>query len=139
MRNAHLAADGGKGDDAPFTPLPHLWKHGQRRIERRPKMQPEGFFIILPRHDFHGPDRDHPGVVHQYVNPLKARPDGSQKSGHLFWVHDITGESERQHSRSGPILQHFRLRRHRFSASAYRQMENSFHSWQDITATGLAA
>ena len=40
----------------------------------------------------------------------------------------------------GPILQHFRPRRHRFSAPAYRQkMENRFHSWQEITVTGLAA
>ena len=50
------------------------------------------------------------------------------------------GHAQRFLSAYGPILQHFRPRRHRFSAPAYRQeMENRFHSWQDITATGLAA
>jgi hypothetical protein len=36
-------------------------------------------------------------------------------------------------------MQHFRPRRHRFSAPVYRQeMEKRFHNWQDITVTELA-
>jgi len=40
----------------------------------------------------------------------------------------------------GPIVQHFRPRRHRFSAPAYRQeMRKRFQIWQAITGTALAA
>src|SRR2546421_297045 len=46
---------------------------------------------------------------------------------------------QRRRGKPAP-MQHFRARRHRFSAPAYRQeMENRFHLWKDITATGLAA
>ena len=38
------------------------------------------------------------------------------------------------------IMQHFRPRRHRFSAPAYcQEIEKRFHSWQDITVRELAA
>ena len=50
------------------------------------------------------------------------------------------GQAQRFLSAYGPILQHFRPRRHRFSAPVYRQeMGKRFHIWQDITTTGLAA
>jgi len=50
------------------------------------------------------------------------------------------GPAQRFLSACGPILQHFRPRRHRFSASVYRQeMESRFHIWQNISATRLAA
>jgi putative transposase len=50
------------------------------------------------------------------------------------------GQAQRFLSAYGPIMEHFRPRRPRFSAPVYRQeMENRFHSWQEITAMGLAA
>jgi putative transposase len=40
----------------------------------------------------------------------------------------------------GPIAQHFRLRQHRFSASAYRQeMRHKFSTWQESAALPTAA
>src|SRR5215204_3709343 len=40
----------------------------------------------------------------------------------------------------GPISQHFRLRRHRFTAPTYRQeLQKRFQSWQEITTLALAA
>jgi putative transposase len=50
------------------------------------------------------------------------------------------GQAQRFLSAYGPIAQHFRPRRHRFSASAYRQeMRHRFHTWQDITSHSTAA
>ena len=85
-----------------------------------------------------------PGVEPRQHRYLKNRAENS---------HQPTRQRERRRQRFkspghaqrflpayGPIMQHFRPRRHRFSAPAYRQeMESRFHLWQDITATGLAA
>jgi hypothetical protein len=50
------------------------------------------------------------------------------------------GQAQRFLSSYGPIAQHFRPRRHRFLASAYRQeMRHRFHTWQDITSHSTAA
>jgi putative transposase len=50
------------------------------------------------------------------------------------------GHAQRFLSAYGPIAQHFRPRRHRLSASAYRQeMRNRFASWAEITGTEQAA
>src|SRR5918992_683365 len=50
------------------------------------------------------------------------------------------GHAQRFLSAYGPISQHFRPRRHRFSALAYRQeLRNRFQIWQTITGTALAA
>jgi len=50
------------------------------------------------------------------------------------------GHAQQFLSAYGPIAQHFRPRRHRFSALAYRQeMENRFHIWQEIPTPALAA
>jgi putative transposase len=50
------------------------------------------------------------------------------------------GQAQRFLSTYGPIAQHFRPRRHRFSAPAYRQeLRNRFQSWQEITTLALAA
>jgi putative transposase len=39
-----------------------------------------------------------------------------------------------------PIASHFRLRRHRLSAPAYRQeMRQRFQTWQEITGLTMAA
>ena len=50
------------------------------------------------------------------------------------------GHAQRFLSAYGPIAQHIRPRRHRLSASAYRQeMRQRFESWAEITGTERAA
>jgi putative transposase len=50
------------------------------------------------------------------------------------------GQAQRFLSAYGPIAQHFRRRRHRLSASAYRQeMWHRFDTWQDFTNLPTAA
>jgi putative transposase len=50
------------------------------------------------------------------------------------------GQAQRLLSVYGPIGQHFRLRRHLFTALKYRQeMRQRFHSWQEITSLSTAA
>jgi putative transposase len=50
------------------------------------------------------------------------------------------GQAQRFLAAYGPISQHFRPRRHRFAASAYRQaLQKRFQVWQEITPPGLAA
>jgi putative transposase len=50
------------------------------------------------------------------------------------------GQAQRFLSAYGPIAQHFRPRRHRFSAPAYRQeMGEKFQIWREITTLALAA
>jgi putative transposase len=50
------------------------------------------------------------------------------------------GHAQRFLSAYGPIAQHFRPRRHRFSAPTYRQeMQKRFQMWDEITGTAIAA
>jgi putative transposase len=50
------------------------------------------------------------------------------------------GQAQRFLSAYGPIAQHFRRRRHRLSASAYRQeRRHRFDTWQDLTNHPTAA
>jgi hypothetical protein len=50
------------------------------------------------------------------------------------------GYAQRFLSAYGPIVQHFRLRRHLLSGAAYREeMQNRFASWAAITGTERAA
>jgi putative transposase len=50
------------------------------------------------------------------------------------------GRAQRFLAAYGPIAQHFRPRRHRLSASAYRQeMGQRFYSWQEIVSLPTAA
>jgi len=50
------------------------------------------------------------------------------------------GQTQRFLSAYGPIAQHFRPHRHRFSAPDYRQeMKNRFQIWREITVSALAA
>ena len=50
------------------------------------------------------------------------------------------GQAQHFLSAYGPIAQHFRLRRHRLSASAYRQeMSHRFERWAEIAGTERAA
>jgi putative transposase len=51
-----------------------------------------------------------------------------------------TGHAQRFLSAYGPIVQHFRPRRHRFFAPDYRQeMQKRFQSSQEVTSPALAA
>ena len=50
------------------------------------------------------------------------------------------GHAQRFLSAYGPIAQHFRPRRHRLAAPAYRrEMQKRFESWREITNPSLAA
>src|SRR5215216_7629421 len=85
-----------------------------------------------------------PGVEHRQHRYLNNRAENShrptrQRERHLQRFKS-PGHAQRFLAAYGPIAQHFRPRRHRFAAPAYRQeMENRFHFWQEITASVLAA
>jgi putative transposase len=67
---------------------------------------------------------------HQPTRQRERRMQGFKSPDH----------AQRFLSAYGPIAQHFRPRRHRFSAPEYRQeMGNRFHTWQDITSLPTAA
>ena len=85
-----------------------------------------------------------PGVEHRQHRSLNNRAANShqptRQRERRMQRFKSPGHAQRFLSADGPLLQHFRPRRHRFSAPAYRQeMANRFHLWQDITATGPAA
>jgi putative transposase len=85
-----------------------------------------------------------PGVEHRQHRYLNNRAENShqptRQRERRMQRFKSPGQAQRFLSAYGPIAQHFRPRRHRFSAPAYRhEMENRFHSWQDITGTELAA
>src|ERR1700704_6473672 len=85
-----------------------------------------------------------PSVEHRQHRYLNNRAENShqptrQRERHMQRFKS-SGRAQRFLSAYGPIAQHFRPRRHRFSVLVYRQeMEKRFHLWQEITATGLAA
>jgi putative transposase len=67
---------------------------------------------------------------HQPTRQRERRMQGFKSPGH----------AQRFLSAYGPIAQHFRPRRHRFSASAYRQeMRHRFDTWQELTTLPTAA
>jgi putative transposase len=67
---------------------------------------------------------------HQPTRQRERRMQGFKSPGH----------AQRFLSAYGPIAQHFRPRRHRLSASAYRQeMQQRFHTWQELTTLLTAA
>jgi putative transposase len=67
---------------------------------------------------------------HQPTRQRERRMQGFKSPGH----------AQRFLSTYGPISQHFRLRRHRLPAPAYRQeMAPRFQRWQEITGTAMAA
>jgi putative transposase len=85
-----------------------------------------------------------PGVEHRQHRYLNNRAENShqptRQRKRRMQRFKSPGHAQRFLSAYGPIALHFRPRRHRFSAPVYRQeMENRFHLWQEITATGLAA
>jgi putative transposase len=85
-----------------------------------------------------------PGVEHRQPRYLNNRAENShqpprQRQRRMPRLKS-PGQAQRFLSASGPSAQHFRPRRHRVAAPAYRQeMENRFHLWQEITASALAA
>jgi putative transposase len=67
---------------------------------------------------------------HQPTRQWERRMQGFKSPGH----------AQRFLSAYGPIAQHFRPRRHRFSASDYRQeMQRRFDTWQELTTLPTAA
>jgi putative transposase len=85
-----------------------------------------------------------PGVEHRQHRYLNNRVENShrptrQRERRLQGFKS-PGHAQRFLSAYGPIAQHFRPRRHRLSASAYRhEMRQRFHTWQDLTTLPTAA
>ena len=85
-----------------------------------------------------------PGMEHRQHRYLNNRAENShqptrqrERRMHRF---KSPGQAQRFLAAYGPIAQHFRPRRHLFSAYEYRrEMAHRFHSWQEITGTTLAA
>ena len=82
-----------------------------------------------------------PGVEHRYLNnraenshqPTRQRERRMQRF-------KSPGHAQRFLSAYGPIAQHFRPRRHRWSAPAYRQeLQQRVQVWGEITGTAMAA
>jgi putative transposase len=85
-----------------------------------------------------------PGVEHRQSRYLHNRcetshPPTRQREYRMQGLKSA-GHAQRFLSAYSPIAQHFRLRRHLLSASAYRQeMRQRFASWAEITGTERAA
>jgi putative transposase len=85
-----------------------------------------------------------PGVEHRQHCYLNHRAEDSHQPTHQrerrMQGFKSPGHAQRFLAAYGPIAQHFRLRRHRLSASAYRQeMSHQIERWAEITATERAA
>jgi putative transposase len=85
-----------------------------------------------------------PSVEHRQHRSLNNRVENShqptRQRERRMQGFKSPGQAQRFLSSYGPIAQHFRPRRHRFLASAYRQeMRHRFHTWQDITSHSIAA
>jgi putative transposase len=85
-----------------------------------------------------------PGVEHRQHRYLNNRAENShqptrQREGRMQGFKS-PGHAQRFLAAFGPIAQHFRPRRHRVSASAYRQeMRRRFDTWQELTTLLTAA
>jgi putative transposase len=67
---------------------------------------------------------------HQPTRQRERRMQGFKSPGH----------AQRFLAAYGPIAQHFRPRRHRFSARVYREeMRQRFQTWEEITGSAIAA
>jgi putative transposase len=84
-----------------------------------------------------------PGVEHRQHRYLNKRAENShQPTRQQEWRMQrfkSPGHAQRFLSAYGPIVQHFRPHRHRFSAPTYRQEQKRFQSWREITSPVLAA
>jgi putative transposase len=78
-------------------------------------------------------------VDHRQHRYLNNRAENSHQPTHQRERHmqgfTSAGHAQRFLAAYGPIASHFRPRRHRLSASAYRQeMRQRFDTWQDLTS-----
>ena len=85
-----------------------------------------------------------PGVEHCQHRYLNNRAENShqptRQQKRRMQHFKSPGHAQQFLSAFGPIAQHFRPRRHRFAAPAYRQeLGKRFQIWREITATELAA
>ncbi len=85
-----------------------------------------------------------PGVEHRQHRYLNNRAENShqptRQRERRMQGFKSPGQAQRFLAAYGPIAQHFRPRRHCFSASAYREeMRQRFDTWQEITGTAVAA
>jgi putative transposase len=85
-----------------------------------------------------------PGVEHRQHRYLNNRAENShpptRQRERRMQGFKSPGHAQRFLAAYGPIAQHFRPRRHRFSAPEYRQeMRPRFQVWEEITGTGMAA
>src|SRR4030095_8856103 len=85
-----------------------------------------------------------PGVEHRQHRYLNNRAENSHQSTRQrerrMQRFKSPGHAQRFLAAYGPIAQHFRPNRHRWSAPAYRlELRNRFQIWQAITGTALAA
>src|SRR2546425_8888821 len=85
-----------------------------------------------------------PGVEHRQHRYLNNRAEHShqptRQRERRMQGFKSPGHAQRFLSAYGLIAQHFRLRRHRLSAPAYRQeLQNGFQIWQEITLPAMAA
>src|SRR6266849_5398800 len=84
-----------------------------------------------------------PGVEHRQHRYLNNRAENShqptRQREQRMQKFKSPGQAQRFLSAYGPIMQHFRPRRHRFSAPAYRQeLGKRFQIWREITIPALA-
>ena len=85
-----------------------------------------------------------PGVEHRQHRYLNNRVENShqptRQRERRMQRFKSPGHAQRFLSAYGPIVQHFRLRRHRFSAPTYHQeLRTRFQVWQEITTLSMAA
>jgi putative transposase len=85
-----------------------------------------------------------PGVEHRQHRYLNNRAENShqptRQRERRMQQFKSPGQAQRFLAAYDPIAQHFRPRRHRFSASEYRQeMRQRFQTWQEITGLAAAA
>jgi putative transposase len=85
-----------------------------------------------------------PGVEHRQYRYLNNRAENShqptRQRERRMQGFKSAGHAQRFLAAYGPIAQHFRPRRHRFSAPAYRQaMQQRCQVWEEITGVEMAA
>src|SRR2546430_5481228 len=85
-----------------------------------------------------------PGVEHCQHRYLNNRAENShqptRQRERRMQGFKSTGHAQRLLAAYGPIAQHFRPRRHRYSAPEYRQeMRQRFQIWREITGMAMAA
>jgi putative transposase len=85
-----------------------------------------------------------PGVEHRQQRYLNNRAESSHQPTRQLERRvqrfKSAGHAQRFLDAYGPIASHFRPRRHRLPARAYRQeMTRRFQTWREITGTTMAA